>query len=89
MQNVGQNFIKHLAGLSTVIGSQGVSQVVGSFDGKLAKFRDKIKRIEKYVLLAGNDDNQSKKLVYQTSRVLLVITFKGVWLSTQKIAWNN
>ena len=52
----------------TVISIQGVSQVVGSFDGEHTKFRDWIKLIEKYVLSAGWDDNQSKRLAYQTSR---------------------
>ena len=68
LQNVGPSFINQLAGLSTVISAQGVSQVVGSFDGEPTKFRDWIKSIEKYVLLAGGDDNQLKRLAYQTSR---------------------
>ena len=41
---------------------------MGSFDGELTKYRDWIKSIEKYVLLAGEDDNQSKRLAYQTTR---------------------
>ena len=53
LQNVGQSFTNQLAGLSTVISAQGVSQVVGSFDGEPTKYRDWIKSIEKYVLLAG------------------------------------
>ena len=50
-----------------VISVQGVSQVVVSFDGEPTKFRDWIKSIENYMLLAGGN-NQSKKLAYQTSR---------------------
>ena len=41
---------------------------MGSFDEKPTKYRDWIKSVEKYVLLAGVDDNQSKRLAYQTSR---------------------
>ena len=41
---------------------------MGSFDGKPTKYRDWIKSIEKYVLLAGGDKNKSKRLAYQTSR---------------------
>ena len=52
LQNVGQSFTNQLAGLLTVISAQGVSQVVGSFDGKPSKFRDCIKSIERCVLLA-------------------------------------
>ena len=68
MQNVGQSFTNQLAGLSNVISAQGVSQLVGSFDGEPTKFRDWSKSIEKNVLLAGGDDNQSKGLAHQTSR---------------------
>ena len=34
-QNVGESFTNQLTGLSTVIGAQGISQVVGSVDGEL------------------------------------------------------
>ena len=52
LQNVSKNFANWLAGLPTVISAQGVSQVVGTFDGESTKFRDWIKLIEKYMLLA-------------------------------------
>ena len=68
LQNVGHSYTNQLAGLSTVISGQGVSQVLGSIDGEPTKFRDWIKSIEKYVLLEGGDDNQSKRLAYLTSR---------------------
>ena len=51
-----------------VISAQGVSQVVDSFDEEPTKSRDWIKSIEKYVLLVGVEDNQSKGHAYQTSR---------------------
>ena len=91
LQNVGQSFINQLVGLFTVISAQGVSQVVGSFDGEPMKLWDWIKSIEKYVLLAGRDDsgNQSKGLLARPAGVSLVITFRGIWLSTQKTIRNN
>ena len=46
-QSVGQSFKNQFAGLLTVISAQGVSQVVGSFDGEPTKFRDLIKSFEK------------------------------------------
>ena len=65
-QNVGHSFTNQLAGLLTVISAHGVSQVViSSFGEEPTKFRD---LIEKYMLLAGGDDNQSKRLAYQTGR---------------------
>ena len=68
MQNVGHSCKNQLADLSAVISAQGVFQVVGSFNGEPSKFRDWIKSIEKYVLSAGGDDNQSRRLAYCTSR---------------------
>ena len=50
LQNIGQSFTYQLAGLLTVISAQGVSQVVGSFDGEPTKLRDWMKLIEKYLL---------------------------------------
>ena len=52
LQNVGQILTSQLAGLSVVISAQGVFQVVGSYDGEPTKYRDWIKSIEKYMLLA-------------------------------------
>ena len=54
--------------MSTVISAQAVSQIIGVFEGHPTKFRDWIKSIEKYILLAGGDDDQTKRLTYQTSR---------------------
>ena len=69
LQNIGQSSTDQLAGLLTVITTQGVSQVVGSFYGEPTKFRDWIKSFKKYVLLlAGGDNTQSKRLSYQTSK---------------------
>ena len=48
--------------LLAVKSAQGISQVVGSFDGEPTKFRNWIKSTQKYVSLAGGHDNQSKKL---------------------------
>ena len=50
LQNVGHSFTNQLAGLSTVINAQGVSQVLGSFDGEPTKLRHWIKSIKKSVL---------------------------------------
>ena len=68
LQGVGQNFSSQLSKLSIVISAQSVSQRVGVFEGDPTKFRDWIKSIEKYMLLAGGDDDQTKRLANQTSR---------------------
>ena len=43
LQEVGQNFSSQLSKLSTLISAQGVSQIVGVFEGDPTKFRDWIK----------------------------------------------
>ena len=53
LQNIGKSFTNMLAVLLAIISAEGVSQIVGSLDGEPTKFRDWIKSIEKYVLLAG------------------------------------
>ena len=87
MQNV--SFTNQIAGLLTVISAQGISQVVGSFNGEPTKYRDLIKSIEKYVLLAGGMTTNQKGLLTRPVGVMLVITFKGIWLSIQKIVGGN
>ena len=67
-QEVEKSVSTQLANLSTVISAQGVSQIVGTFEGEPSNFRDWIKSIEKYILLAGGTDIQTKRLAYQTSR---------------------
>ena len=67
---VGKSFSTQLANLPTVINAQGVSQIVGTFEGEPSNFRDWIKSIEKYILLAGGHDIQTKRLAYKLAEVL-------------------
>ena len=62
---------------------------MGSFDGEPTKFRDWIKSIEKYVLLAGDLTTNQKGLLTRPAGVPSVIIFKGIWLIMQKIVSNN
>ena len=89
LQNIGKSFTNQLTGSSTIINSQGVSQVMGSFVGEPTKFRDWIKLMEKYVLLALRMTINQKGLLTRPAGLLLVITFKHIWMTTQKIAMNN
>ena len=65
--DIGELFSNQLSNLSIVINTQGVSQVWGSFDMDLRKFRDWIKCIEKHVLLVGLNEKQTKHPAYQTN----------------------
>ena len=86
LQKIGQSYTNQLAGLSPVISAQGVSQVVGSSDGEPPMYRDWIKSINKCVLTLTINQ---KGLHTRPAGVLLVITFKGILLSIQKIDGNN
>ena len=50
--------------MSTVISVQGVSQIVGVFEGDPTKFSDLIKSVEKNILLEGGDDDQTKRFSF-------------------------
>ena len=67
MEDIGKDFSTQLTNLSTIISAQGVSKIVGVFDGDPTKFRDCIKSIEKYILLSSGDDTLTKWLAFQTS----------------------
>ena len=66
-----------------------ISQAVGSFHWEPTKFRDWIKAIENYALLAGEMTTNQKVFLTRPVGVLLVITFIGIWPRTQKIVGNN
>ena len=68
IQNASQRFSAQLTNLSTAVSAQGVSQVVGLFDGDSSKYQDWIKSLEKYTLLSGGNGAKTKLLAYQTSR---------------------
>ena len=59
---ITNNVTRGLQNLLTLITAQGIYQVMGSCDGEPTKFRDWIRSIEKYMLLAGGDDNNQKGL---------------------------
>ena len=80
LQELGQKFLFWITKLSTFISAQGVSQIVDVFEGDSTKFMDWIKSIEKYILLAGGDDDQTKRLTKLVGEWLEII-FKGTWLS--------
>ena len=61
-----EKYAKMLVKLLSVLTE--VSQVGGVFEGGPSKFRDWIRSIEEYVILAGRDSHQTKKLAYHTGQ---------------------
>ena len=59
-----QHIAAHLASLWTVVGTQGISQIVHPFDGDSKIFKDWVRSIEKYALLT---DDRVKMVAYQSS----------------------
>ena len=55
-----QHLAAQLAGLSTVVGPQGIDQTLHPFEGDSKNFKDWVKSIEKYALLTGLTDDRVK-----------------------------
>ena len=62
-----QHLAVQLAGLSTVVGAQGIAQILHQFEGDSKKFKDWVKSIEMYALLTGLTDDRVKIVAYQSS----------------------
>ena len=62
-----QHIAAQLAGLSTVVGAQGISQIVHPFEGDSKIFKDLVRSIEKYASLTGLIDDRVKMVAYQSS----------------------
>ena len=56
-----------IAGLSTIVGAQGIAQIVHKFDGDPKHYKTWIKSIEKYALLTNLHDDRVKLVAYQSS----------------------
>lgn len=65
--NVFDNLATQMAGLSTVIGAQGVAQIITPFDGDPKKFKTWIKAIEKYAILTNLAEDRIKTIAFQSS----------------------
>lgn len=63
-----ENLSDKLNNISTIIGTQGLSEIVQNFDGNSKYFNDWIKSIEKYAVLKGLDDNKIKLVAFQSSK---------------------
>ena len=61
------NIQVELANVSQALTTQGVATSVFKFDGNSKNYREWIKSIEKYVILAGIPDDRKKMIAYQSS----------------------
>ena len=64
-----QHIAAQLAGLSTVVGMQGISQIVHPFEGDSKISKDWVRSKEKYASLTGLTDDRVKMVAYQSSWV--------------------
>ena len=69
MAQVFQNLAVEMSYVSTALGAQGINQIITPYEGDPKKFKEWVKSIEKYAVLAnlGNDDS-IKRVAYQASR---------------------
>ena len=65
---LSQHIAAQLAGLSTVVGAQRISQIVHPFEGDSKIFKDWVNSIEKYASLTGLTDDRVKIVAYQSSQ---------------------
>ena len=61
------NIQLEFANVSQALTTQGVSTSVLKLDGNSKNYREWIKTIEKYVILAGIPDDRKKMIAYQSS----------------------
>ncbi|CAC5415432.1 unnamed protein product [Mytilus coruscus] len=62
-----QNLSHQLQGLSIKLGAQGVNQIIPTFSGDQAEFKNWMKSIEKYAMLTNLEQNDTKLVAYQSS----------------------
>ena len=65
---LSQHIAAQLAGLSTVVGAQEISQIVHPFEGVSKISKDWVNSIEKYASLTGLTDDRVKIVAYQSSQ---------------------
>ena len=63
-----QHIAAQLAGLSNVVGAQGISQIVHPFEGDSKIFKNWVNSIEKYASFTGLTDDRVKMVAYQSSQ---------------------
>ena len=66
---VFQNLAVEMSNVSTALGAEGINQIITPYEGDPKKFKEWVKFIEKYAVLAnlGNDD-RIKRVAYQANR---------------------
>lgn len=62
-----ENLTKQMQGLSNVIGSQGIAQMITPYDGTPSKFKEWIKDVEKHSVLINIPSGRIKFIAFQTS----------------------
>ena len=63
-----QHIAAQLAGLSTVVSTQGITQIFHPFEGDSKIFKDLVRSIEKYASVTGLTDDRVKMVAYQSSQ---------------------
>ena len=83
--NIGaafDNMAIQMTGLSTVIGAQGVAQIITPFAGDPKNFKAWIKSIENYAILTNTRGERIKTIVFKSSKGS-VSDFIQIYISDQ------
>ena len=84
---VFQDLNNHLKGLSNAVSTQGISQLIPSYDGIPSKFKEWIKNIEKYSLLMNIPHGRIKLITYQTSSGSVSSFLKRLLENNENLTW--
>ena len=87
---VFQNLAVEMSNVSTALGAQGINQIITPYEGDPKKFKEWVKSIEKYAVLAnlGNDD-RIKRVAYQASRGPVSEFIRRYQDNNQQATWDQ
>ncbi len=92
-QDIGvvfENLAIQMADLTTAVGTQGIAQMVPSFDGTPSKYKNWIRAIEKYCFLMNlTGDHRVKKIAFQTSTDGVSSFLQRVLRDNEDITWEQ
>ena len=63
-----EGLAQEVKNVTTILGCQGASQIIKSFDGNPKEYREWVKSVEKYQVMMNVSENDCNIIAYQTSR---------------------
>ena len=80
---------QELENVSQALPTQGVNQAIPNFDGTPSKFKQWVKAIDKYAILAALSNDKEKLVAYQTSTGAVSGFIERYISSNQNCTWTD